>query len=486
MRLRFLSSLRGGSWRSFLILSAALVVSACGDDVTAPVPSVSGTVLVSATGTPVAGAQVSIGTTTVTTGADGRFTLTDLTPGTATLRAIATGFEAFETAITVASGNENISVKLTRVELLEFGDFTLYVPATVSTVRGALLALGGPNTRGFASAKPFGAPVPAVEAALQDLGQKFRALAASNGLAVLGTSRAAMANNGDSDQILLSALQEASARSGRPELASAPLLLYGISGGAPEASGFAARNAARVAGLFLKVPARVETLTSGSILEVPTFVVLAELDAFVDNAMLTATFRANRRAGALWALALEPGVPHHSLTPAQRELTTLWMSTVLAIRLRATASAPLREVDASSGWVGDIASGEVARADEFPGHVSGSWFPSEEIAERWKTFAKHRAPPGFSLSVAPAALTVRVGSVNSFLASVTDETGYSVDGPFVTLASQREDVAQVSREVSCQMGCYTVGRVTGTAQGTTTVTVGYGGLTATVTVTVVP
>lgn len=274
--------------------------------------------------------------------------------------------------------------------------------------------------------------------------------------------------------------------SGRPELASAPLLLYGMSGGAPEASGFAARNAARVAGLFLKVPARMETLTTGNILAVPTFVVLAELDTFVDNAMLTAAFRANRRAGALWALALEPGVPHHSLTPAQREITTLWMSTVLALRLGATASAPLREVYASSGWIGDIATGEVARADEFLDPAFGSWFPSAEIAERWKTFAKHRAPPGFSLSVEPTALTVRVGAVGSFTASVADETGYYIDGPLVTLASQSEDVAQVRREVGCPMGCYTVGRVTGTAQGTSTVTVGYGGLTASVTVTVVP
>ncbi|MEO6331703.1 MAG: carboxypeptidase-like regulatory domain-containing protein [Gemmatimonadaceae bacterium] len=486
MRLLSLSSLLGGTWRSFFFLSAALLVSACGDDLTAPVPTVSGTVLTSATGNPVEGAQVSIGTTTVTTGADGRFTLTDLAPGSATLRTIATGFEVFEKTITVPLGNENISVELTRVELLEFGDFTVYVPATVSKVRGVLLALGGPNTRGFASAKPFGAPVPAVEASLQDLGQKFRALAASQGLAVLGTSRAAMANSGDSDQILLNALQDASAKSGRPELASAPLLLYGLSGGGPEASGFAARNPARVAGLFLKVPARMETLTSGNILGVPTFVVLAELETFVDNAMLAAAFRANRRVGALWALALEPGVPHHSLTPAQREITTLWMSTILALRLGTTSSAPLRDVAPSSGWLGDIASGEVAQWSEFPDPSFGSWFPSKEIAEQWKTFAKHRAPPGFSLRVTPASLTVRVGSAESFVVSAMDETGGSIGGPLVTVASQRQDVAQAQREVVCPMGCFTAARVAGIAVGTTTIMVGYGGLTASATVTVVP
>lgn len=483
MRLRSLPTERGAPFWS-LLLATLLLASACGDNPTAPVPSVSGTVLASVTNTPVAGAVVTIGASTVVTDANGRFKVTDLTPGPATLRCTATGFEALETAITVPSGSEDISVALTRLELVEFGDFTLYVPASVSTVRGVLLALGGPNTRGFASAKPFGAPVASVEAALQDLGEKFRALAADKGLAVLGTSRAAMANGGESDQVLQNALQEASTRSGRAELANAPLLLYGISGGGPEASGFAARNPARVAGVFLKVPARVETLTPGAMLDVPTFIVLAEHDAFINNGMIAATFRANLRHSALWALALEPGVPHHGLTPAQRDITTLWMRTILSLRLGATASAPLQRIGAGAGaWGGDIVSGEID-ADLFSPHAA--WLPSKEVAERWKAFAKHGAPPGFSLSVAPAALTVSGGSTKNFLVDATDDTGLSIDGPLAILTSDREEVAQVRRERVCPMGCYTTGRVSGTAPGTANITVNYGGLTATVAVTVVP
>ena len=49
-------------------------------------------------------------------------------------------------------------------EVVEFGDFTLYVPADVPTVRGILLALGGPDTRAFVSDGLFGAPKPELEA----------------------------------------------------------------------------------------------------------------------------------------------------------------------------------------------------------------------------------------------------------------------------------------------------------------------------------
>ena len=75
--------------------------------------------------------------------------------------------------------------------------------------------------------------------------------------------------------------------------------MYGMSGGAPQASGFTARHPERVAGLVLKVPASVTVLTSGAPLRVPTFMVLAELDAFVDNAALKAAFESNRQSGSV-------------------------------------------------------------------------------------------------------------------------------------------------------------------------------------------
>lgn len=121
-----LGTRRGAMWRAMLFLSTTALVAACnnGRDVLAPepapltpeptVPTVVGTVRGTPTGDPVAGATVIIGSATTTTGADGRYRLTELTPGPATLSCTATGFEAFETDITVTSDSTSRDIVLTR------------------------------------------------------------------------------------------------------------------------------------------------------------------------------------------------------------------------------------------------------------------------------------------------------------------------------------------------------------------------------------
>jgi hypothetical protein len=267
---------------------------------------------------------------------------------------------------------------------IQFGEFALHVPANVNHVRGILVALGGPNTRGFAHGTPFGAP-PAVEASLQELGAMFRDLAAKRGLAILGSGRfgpTAYPNEPASDQLLLDAIAQAATLTGRPDLLDAPLLLYGMSTGAPEATGFTQRNPERVAALFLKVPVSAGPLT-GQALHVPAYMVLAELDAFVDNTMLSAAFEAHRAAGAPWAMALERGVLHHSLSEAQRELTVDWMRAILPLG----NAGPFHQNPPQVGWLGDPATGQIAPARTFAGDRSAaSWFPMRPLAEQWAAF----------------------------------------------------------------------------------------------------
>ncbi|MDX1429058.1 MAG: carboxypeptidase regulatory-like domain-containing protein [Rhodothermales bacterium] len=384
--------------RGFLVILTLLLGTACDENPVGPEApgvsddnpvaalSVSGTVMNASTGEAVEGAKVSIETDTVTTGLNGRFQFTDVAPGSVTIHCVAAGYEDFQQTITVSSGRvvrHNLSV--IRIERFEISDFALYAPAGISTIRGVFLALGGPDTRGFATGSPFGAPAAEVEAALQQAGQDIRALAADIGFAVLGTSLVAMANGPDSDQLLVSTLQEAATLSGRPELATAPLLLYGMSAGASEASGFTVRNPERVAALFLKVPALVESPFTGEALSIPAYIVQAEFDAFVDNDGIATTFETNRRAGALWALAMEPGVPHHSLSSTQRALTINWMREIVQLRLRSVGVLS-RLVDAD-GWVGDRASGKIAAWGELDGDpASMSWFPSYESARAWLAF----------------------------------------------------------------------------------------------------
>ena len=278
-----------------------------------------------------------------------------------------------------------------RTEVFEFGDYALFIPACVDAPRALLVALGGPDTRAFVTGKAFGAPLPEVEAALHELGREFRALATRQGLAVIGTSRRSLPNGAVSDQLLGDAIRTAAELSGRPQLPLAPLVLYGMSGGAPQASGFVSRNPDRVAGLFLKVPFGVAVLTSGNALLVPTYMVQAELDVFVNNAARTADFEANRRAGALWALALERGVIHNSLSPGQRLLTLTWIRSILKRRLPSNPSDGLREISETAGWLGDHATGEMWRWAAYPGDRGvASWLPSRATAKQWEDFVAAR------------------------------------------------------------------------------------------------
>lgn len=276
------------------------------------------------------------------------------------------------------------------VELFEFEDFALYVPARVSAARGILLALGGPDTRAFVSGGPFGAPNPELEASLQILGQELRTLAEDHGLAILGTSQAAMTNTPESDELIMKAIHDAAIKSGRPELASAPLFLYGISGGTLQASGFTARNPGRVGALFLKVPGPPESLSSAEALAVPTYMVLAERESIADNRAVIAAFAANRRAGALWALAIEPGVAHHSLKPSHRAVTINWMRTIVELRIGASSGDPLQAIAESSGWLGNPLIGVESWANYTGDRRSASWFPSQATAEEWKAFVEKR------------------------------------------------------------------------------------------------
>ena len=123
-----LSTPRGASTCALLFL-LTLLVPACndGDSVTAPVPaatSVVGTVRNSSTRDHVAGVEVRLGTATDTTGEDGRFELTGLAAGPATLRAVAAGFEDFQADVTVPSDGLDRDIWMTPVTLHVVGGMT--------------------------------------------------------------------------------------------------------------------------------------------------------------------------------------------------------------------------------------------------------------------------------------------------------------------------------------------------------------------------
>lgn len=277
-------------------------------------------------------------------------------------------------------------------ELFEYGEFSLYLPPDVPTVSGILLALGGPDTRAFASDGSFGAPSAELEASLHVLGQDLRTLAAELGLAILGTSRrgpTALPDQPGSDELIFNAIIQAASISGRRELAGVPIFVYGISDGTPQAAGFVARHPERVGAILLKVPAPPKRLDSAGALAVPTCLILAERETLADNRTVLAVFESNRRAGGLWAAAVQPGVPHHSLTPDQRALTVNWLRAVVKLRLGAPARDAIQAVPESAGWLGHEDYG-VSDWAGYPGdRRAASWFPSRATAEEWWAFTRN-------------------------------------------------------------------------------------------------
>jgi pimeloyl-ACP methyl ester carboxylesterase len=269
-----------------------------------------------------------------------------------------------------------------------YGQFTLYMPARTLTPRAVLVVLGGPDTRGVVTGQPFGAPVPALEAALQSFGADLRTLADNDKIAILGTSRSQMANSAANDTAILDGLAEGSALSGRPALDNVPLFILGISGGGPESSGFTARHAERVGGLYLRNPLGFEALSAGNpALGVPTYMTLAELDTIIDNPANTQRFLANRSAGGYWGMHVTAGATHQALTPELRAHAVSWLDDVIKLRVRLIPWLPLRDLHPTLGWIGDPATERVVPAFLFWRDRSAtSWLPSREVGEQWSAF----------------------------------------------------------------------------------------------------
>jgi len=376
---------------------ALLLMSACGDS-SGPGSgddgtTLSGTVRAAESPTVLAGATVTVGAHQATTGADGQFELTGLPTGPVTVQVRRPGYAPAQAAITLAAGPNSHDVTLTAQEIYMIGPVAAYVPSGVGPMRGAILVLGGPPTSGFVTGESMSAAgtPPEHEAGLQALGADLRALARSARVALIGTRTIATENVPTSDDGLFRALADAAAASGRPELASAPVLMVGLSAGSPEAAGLASRHPERTMGLLVRVPTSVTSLAPGAALAVPTFVMQAELDVPERNAAVRDIFAANRSQGALWALAVQPGVAHEDVTSLGNGSMVGWLASALDRRLPSTPGAALTALEESAGWLGNQTTLQVAAWSDYAGdRTAASWLLSQADAQSWKVLG---SPP---------------------------------------------------------------------------------------------
>jgi len=192
-----------------------------------------------------------------------------------------------------------------------------------------------------------------------------------------------------SGQALLDVLATFARTSQHPELAHAPLLLWGMSAGGEFNYEFANWKPERVLGFVVNKGGIYYTaLASAAARRVPAllFVGGRDLDSRVQT--ITGLFALNRRGAALWALVNEPSAGH--VVGRSREMALRFYEDLLDSRLPESTgdtSAPrvLRPLTEGDGIVGDPKTHETWKAGErtLPNYPT-AWLPSERLAHMWR------------------------------------------------------------------------------------------------------
>jgi poly(3-hydroxybutyrate) depolymerase len=192
-----------------------------------------------------------------------------------------------------------------------------------------------------------------------------------------------------SGQALLDALTHLAARAQHPEIASAPLLFWGMSAGGEFNYEFAAWKPERVIAFVVnKGGIYYSALTSRATRQVPALLFIGgkDLDSRVNT--ITGLFAVNRRGGALWALAEEPGVGH--VVGRSRDMSIIFFDDVLPLRLDESSSM-LKPMAEASGYIGELKTKRTeAVADMTPTPYLTAWFPTARVARAWQAMATEK------------------------------------------------------------------------------------------------
>lgn len=253
--------------------------------------------------------------------------------------------------------------------------FRLWVPDGLARVRAVLVLVPGSNGDGRAQ----------VEDA------DWRELATKRDLALVGlymTDREhddmfiehyIEVNKGSGDTFL-SALSQLGERAGHPEVASAPLLLWGMSAGGEFNYEMALWKPERVAGFVVnKGGIYYSALASKAAREVPGLFFIGEEDLAFRNDIIRGIYSVNRRAQALWALVEEPGVAHR--VARSKEMAMMFYEEILELRV---TGASLARLDPERGFICDPATNICGPAAGAPERTyPTAWLPAEELTRLW-------------------------------------------------------------------------------------------------------
>ncbi len=267
-------------------------------------------------------------------------------------------------------------------------EFRLWLPAAVERTRAIVVLVPGSNGDGRPMAgDPF-----------------WQAFATKHALALVGCRftdkrhdqsfiEDYVAVSRGSGDALVQVLAKFAKSSGHPELADAPLFLWGMSAGGEFNYEFVNWKPERVAAFIVNKGGIYYTaLASRAAREVPGLLFTGEKDLASRVETITGLFAVNRRGGALWALTQEPGASH--VVGQSRDFGALFFEELLPLR-RAGPGEPLTSMADRPGYIGDLATHTYApaAAPGTPG-TPNVWLPTERIARAWQTVVSGQSLAG--------------------------------------------------------------------------------------------
>jgi poly(3-hydroxybutyrate) depolymerase len=190
-----------------------------------------------------------------------------------------------------------------------------------------------------------------------------------------------------SGQALVDSIAALGEKSGHKELATAPLMFWGMSAGGEYNYEFAVWKPDRVIAFIVnKGNIYYTALAPLATRRIPALLFTGEKDLDFRINTINGIFAVNRRGGALWALTQEPGIGHE--VGRSKELGAMLFEDMMAARLPDNGAAgplkPIKPIDEKSGFIADLTAKTYAPVGDTraPNHTT-AWLPTERLAKAW-------------------------------------------------------------------------------------------------------
>ena len=195
-----------------------------------------------------------------------------------------------------------------------------------------------------------------------------------------------------SGQAFLDAIAKLAEQAKRPDVATAPLLLWGMSAGGQFNYEFATWKPEQVAAFVVNKGGIYYTVMADpAARQVPGLFCIGADDTPFRNDIIRGLHSVNRRFKAQWALSIEPGIGHQ--VGQSRALAVAFFEDVLEATRPAGGSKkePRQRVRYEHGVVANPADGSLQPAKDADSQRPDSWFPGDRSAEAWQQ-VRNRAP----------------------------------------------------------------------------------------------